>query len=168
MLISPKSICTRLAQSTEREFLYQVYASTRQEEMANNGWSEEQQDSFLRMQSKLQQDHYDSHYPGIRYEIISADGQDIGRLYLHENDTDIRLADIALFPEFRGQGIGTFLIQRILEKAKNSAKTVSLHVETYNPSLQLYRRLGFGSDEVVNEVYLFLTWSGSTQEVTDP
>jgi ribosomal protein S18 acetylase RimI-like enzyme len=57
---------------------------------------------------------------------------------------------IALMPEYRGQGIGTQLMQALLDALKPLAARVSLSVQRANPALRLYQRLGFGvvsSDE---------------------
>ena len=50
---------------------------------------------------------------------------------------------IALLPEFRGQGIGTELMNRIFEHARTLHPAVSLSVVETNPALRLYERLGF-------------------------
>jgi ribosomal protein S18 acetylase RimI-like enzyme len=50
---------------------------------------------------------------------------------------------IALAPEFRGRGIGTELLSRLMAEAKNRYHAVSLSVSADNPALRLYRRFGF-------------------------
>jgi ribosomal protein S18 acetylase RimI-like enzyme len=50
---------------------------------------------------------------------------------------------IAIAPEFRGRGIGTELLERLMAEAKNKYHAVSLSVSADNPALRLYRRLGF-------------------------
>lgn len=56
---------------------------------------------------------------------------------------------MAMFPEYRGQGIGTNLPARLLiEAAANSYEQISLSVTAENPALRLYKRSGF---EIVAE-----------------
>jgi ribosomal protein S18 acetylase RimI-like enzyme len=62
---------------------------------------------------------------------------------------------IAVVPDFRGQGVGTKLLEQILNIAKMKYPAVSLSVRSNNPVLRLYERNGFlkipGSD-VVNRL----------------
>jgi ribosomal protein S18 acetylase RimI-like enzyme len=51
--------------------------------------------------------------------------------------------DIALLPERRGRGIGTRLLQELLDAGRASGRSVSIHVERENPARRLYERLGF-------------------------
>ena len=65
--------------------------------------------------------------------------------------------DIALLPVYRGHGIGTSLMQSILDEAAQAGLPVRIHVEQYNPAMRLYKRLGF---QHVGEtgVYLLMEW----------
>ena len=61
---------------------------------------------------------------------------------------------MAIFPEHRGQGIGTALLTRLVEAATYTYEQISLSVAAENPALRLYERLGF---EVVAKVGTSLT-----------
>ncbi len=51
---------------------------------------------------------------------------------------------IALLPEARGQGIGTQLMERLIEDARREGYPgISLSVSCRNPAVRLYERLGF-------------------------
>ena len=50
---------------------------------------------------------------------------------------------IALLPDYRGMGIGSELINRLLQKFSNEYEAVSLSVSAANPAKRLYERLGF-------------------------
>jgi GNAT superfamily N-acetyltransferase len=52
---------------------------------------------------------------------------------------------VAVRPEARGRGIGTELLQRLLQRADKSYEKVSLSVSTSNPAALLYQKLGFRS-----------------------
>jgi ribosomal protein S18 acetylase RimI-like enzyme len=56
---------------------------------------------------------------------------------------DIPELGLAVLPEYRHGGIGTQLLQGVLQIAKNSFPAVSLSVRSDNPVLSLYRRVGF-------------------------
>ena len=125
-------------------FLFHVYAASRDREMALlTHWSDAEKEAFLQDQFRLQHSHYQTHYPDARFDLILDQSNAIGRLYVAELKSEIRLMDIALLPEYRGQGIGSALMQELMERAAASGKLVSLHVEEYNPARRLYERLGF-------------------------
>src|SRR5436190_17653520 len=100
-------ITFRPIKAEDMEFLYRVYASTREEELAQVNWGAEQKKAFLRMQFNAQHKYYQESYPKASYDIILDEGREIGRLYVDRNENDINIIDIALLPEFKGKGIGT-------------------------------------------------------------
>jgi ribosomal protein S18 acetylase RimI-like enzyme len=50
---------------------------------------------------------------------------------------------IAVAPDYQGQGIGTQLLSRILEQAKEQFSAISLSVRADNRAARLYERMGF-------------------------
>lgn len=63
--------------------------------------------------------------------------------YGHIDDNTPSLA-LAVYSEYRGQGIGTALIQKIMNKLRESSyDCVSLSVQKSNPAFHLYKKLGF-------------------------
>ncbi len=69
----------------------------------------------------------------------------------------IRIVDIAIAPAFRGRGAGTAVLAGVIAEASATGKVVELHVETSNPALRLYRRLGFVQTEAMAP-YLRMQW----------
>ena len=136
-------LALRLADSADREFLYEVYASTRQDELAPVPWNAAEKEGFLRQQFGAQDTYYRQHRPDTEFLVILDAGEPVGRLYVSESADQMIVMDIALLPEHRGQGIGTRLIEALLERAKASGVPVILHVEANNPVQRLYARLGF-------------------------
>ncbi len=60
---------------------------------------------------------------------------------------------IALLPDYIGQGIGTQLLQHVLEAARKVHPAVMLSVRQNNPARHLYERVGFKViDTAVNRV----------------
>jgi len=141
----------------DEEFLFSVYASTRMEEMDSADWSTAQKDFFLRMQFRAQSHAYAENYPGAELQLIVLDGLPIGRLYVHRRRDEIRVMDISLLPQYRGQGIGTQLLKGILEDGAESNRPVTIHVEQFNPALHLYERLGFRQVSDLG-AYSFMKW----------
>ena len=50
---------------------------------------------------------------------------------------------IALLPAYRGRGIGSVLLNRLFELAKERYTSISLSVSKENPARKLYERMGF-------------------------
>lgn len=150
------------------EFLYHLYASTRTDEMALLDWTEEEKHAFLQMQFSAQHGYYREHYRESRFDVIERDGEAIGRLYVARWPDDIRVIDIALMPEHRGQGLGGTLMRALLDEATAGAKSVSIHVEVYNPALRLYERLGFRAKGEDNGVYRLMEWRAEAPGTAAP
>ena len=127
----------------DRDLLYRVYASTREDELAQVAWDEDQKAAFLRMQFDAQYSYYAEHYPNAQFQVILLNGEPIGRLYLERRAREIRIVDIALLPEYRNRGIGSALLHEILAEGQRAGLPVTIHVECFNPALRLYERLGF-------------------------
>ena len=142
----------------DREFLSRLYASTRAAEMALVDWSDEQKQAFLQMQFHAQSSHYAEHFPKASFDIIEMGGESIGRLYLDEREDALHVLDIAILPEFQGRGIGGGYLRSIMDLAAASDRDVTIYVESNNPAMSLYRRLGF--ERVKDEgVYWFMRWT---------
>lgn len=150
-------ITYRLICDSDRDFLYLVYASTRQEELAQTGWEAAQKEAFLRMQFHAQHEHYQTYYQEAQFQIILVDDKPIGRLYQARWKNEIRLIDVALLPEYRGKGLGKTIIKTILAAGAEAGLPVRIHVEKFNPALKLYERLGFRQIEDKG-VYWFMEW----------
>jgi ribosomal protein S18 acetylase RimI-like enzyme len=136
-------ITLRAAQPEDEPFLYELYSSTRQEEISAWGFAPAQQETFLQLQFRGQQSHFRMQALDVDYRIILLDDRAIGQLVVIRSDREIRLADISLLPEHRGGGIGASLIHDLFAEAKEKEMPVTLHVEKTNRAARLYQRLGF-------------------------
>ncbi|MDD5271936.1 MAG: GNAT family N-acetyltransferase [Methylovulum sp.] len=152
-----QAITLRPETAIDEPLLRQIYAASRNEELAAVPWADAQKSAFLDMQFDLQRSHYRQHYPNAEFLIISQANTPIGRYYLHRGTTDFLLIDIALLPSFRRQGIGSLLLHNLLAEAEEADKPVQLHVEQFNPAQHLYRKLGFSVIEDKG-VHYFMQW----------
>jgi GNAT superfamily N-acetyltransferase len=150
MEISTRAISTpgglvtfRSAASEDEPFLLKVYASTRADEIALTNWAPDQIDAFIKMQFAAQQLDYRTRHPQGEYLIILIDARPVGRLYVSENEDEIRILDITILPGHRSAGIGTSIIETLTREARQAGKPLTIYVESYNPSMRLFERLGF-------------------------
>lgn len=139
----------------DAEFLFEVYASTRAEELGGVDWDEAQKDAFLRQQFGAQHAWYTTQYDSASFHVVVVDGHPAGRLYVARWAEEMRIMDIALLPQHRGHGVGRALLDDLIAEAAAAAKPLTIHVERFNPALRLYLRLGFTVAEDKG-VYLLL------------
>lgn len=142
-------------------FLKDVYRSTREEELEQTGWDEEQKTEFVGMQFEAQHSHYQRHYPDADWLIIKRKKKKIGRLYIEEWPSELRIIDIALLPAVRGNGLGKAILENLMSTAAERDKTVGIHVEKNNSAMGLYQKLGFTKTEDKG-VYDLLHWRRET------
>ena len=152
----PELTLRRITES-DLPFLLEVYAAARAEELAQVSWSEAEKRAFLTSQFNAQHHHYHTYYKTASFDVVEQNNQPIGRFYVDRWANEIRIVDIALLPAYRNQGLGSHLLQQILAEGQTTHKTVSIHVEKYNPAYHLYSCLGF---QKIGEtgVYDLLAW----------
>ncbi|MEM6620721.1 MAG: N-acetyltransferase [Pseudomonadota bacterium] len=141
----------------DNKVLARIYASTRAEEVARTGWDQTRQRDFLQMQFDAQDVHYKAHYPDAAWLLIVQGIIPVGRLYLEDWDSQLRIIDIAFLAEFRGRGWGEAVLRDLMETTGATGRAVSIHVEKQNPAMRLYKRLGFQMIEDKG-VYDLLEW----------
>jgi len=153
-----QAVTLRPVTAEDEGFLYSVYASTREAELAGVDWTEEDKAAFLWQQFEAQDRHYREQYDGASYDVVEVDSRPAGRLYVARWDDEIRIVDIALLPENRRRGIGTGLLRELLDEGARTGKRVTVHVEQFNPARRLYERLGFRWLRDAG-VYVLMRWS---------
>jgi ribosomal protein S18 acetylase RimI-like enzyme len=151
-------ISLRPIRPDDAAFLYEVYASTRTEELAVVEWDEAHKAALLHMQFTAQHQFYQERYTQTALLIMLRDAVPVGWLSVARWQDEIRMVDIALLPPYRNAGIGTAILRDILAEAALAHKPVRIHVEKCNPALRLYERLGF-APIADKGVYLFMEWS---------
>lgn len=142
----------------DAEFLRDVYVAYRWEEVTASGWPEAMRLAFLHDQYRAQCFHYENNYEGAVWGVIEVGKQRAGRLYLHHSSLELRIIDIALMPEFHNRGLGSALLASVQTLARQlGVARVSIHVESNNPALKLYQRLGFEEIEL-RGIYYLMEW----------
>lgn len=76
------------------------------------------------------------------YKIICKNEM-VGFIGIKNYEKEIYLYRFFIDEKYRGQGIGTIALSKLIEMAKEQDKDMSLEVSGYNIAKELYERLGF-------------------------
>jgi ribosomal protein S18 acetylase RimI-like enzyme len=142
----------------DKDFLFRLYASTREWEFRLAVWTDDEKQAFLSQQFHAQDASYRLTFPAAVHRIIKLGGIDIGRLIVDRPDDCMKIIDLSLLPEHRGRGIGTDILRSLLNEAHGGKVPVRLHVLKNNPALNLYLRHGFRKTGEVGQRYA-MEWS---------
>ncbi|HWB86804.1 MAG TPA: GNAT family N-acetyltransferase [Bryobacteraceae bacterium] len=135
----------------DEPFLRSLIMGTVADELSARDWPEPMRSSLLESQYRARLEGLRANFPNASRAIVLVDERPAGWMAISETDHEIRLVDIVLLPEYRGQGIGTALIQQLLADSDRTGKPVRLTVRLDNRARRLYQRLGFrriGGDEL--------------------
>ena len=156
-MTSDGQITLRTATAADDDFIFNCYASTRAQELAQAPWSPEQKEAFVRMQYTAQKQHYAAEAPQASHDVIYVDATPVGRIYLDRREDALHILDITVLPQHRNQGTGSRLLRRLLDEAGRAGKPVTIYVESFNPSLRLFERLSFRQDQEKG-FHLLMKW----------
>nr|WP_294782256.1 GNAT family N-acetyltransferase [uncultured Flavobacterium sp.] len=162
MELEIKDIHLRNIQEYDLPILCEIYGSTRKEELDNGtNWNDEQKRLFIEHQFNAQHEYYQKNYLGGKFYVIEKENISIGRLYIDFffEKKGIRIIDIAILPQWRNNNIGSSILNEILKKAVDKDLSVTIHVESFNPAMELYKRLGFKKISETNGVYHLMEWN---------
>ena len=133
------------AEEHHYEFSYQL------KEAAYRGYI----DKTWGWEEKAAREHHDNDWQNKKPQIIRYESKPIGTIYIKEAEEHIEIAQFILLSEFQNQGIGTHILQGILDSADKAVSKVKLEVLKANPAISLYRRYGFeitGSNEFLYQM----------------
>jgi ribosomal protein S18 acetylase RimI-like enzyme len=126
-------VALRPATPADSEFCYALHKAAMGVYIAAIwGWDEQVQREF----------HARAFNPA-RWQIITADGTDIGMIDIEYRPGEIYLARIELHPDHQGHGTGTHLVSALIHEATQKGQHLVLDVLAINHRAQaLYLRLG--------------------------
>lgn len=133
----------RPAVQSDEPFLFELYCSTRAEELTAWGWDAHQREVFLNLQFAAHRRYYQSLENSVVSRIIMQNDDPIGWIATIESEHAVYLADIALAPNYRNVGIGTQILNEEIQAAEQVGKRMTLRVLKTNHAVRLYQRLGF-------------------------
>lgn len=127
------NIALRAACDRDVAFARKLYFDTMREIITRLfGWDQRREEKKFAQFFKLEE-----------VRIIIADGRDVGWIQEQISPTSINLGSFYVLPAMQDRGIGTHILQMLLERAASESKTVTLAVAKINPARQFYEKLGF-------------------------
>lgn len=139
-------IACRAMTDDDLPFVAALFASVRAAELMTDGWPDAMKAAFLDQQHRAQHQQYRARYPDGEWLVVERNGIPVGRLYIDDAPAGLHLIDISLMEAARGDGIGTAILEDLIEHAESAGRPMSLSVTPDNPARRLYLRLGFVGD----------------------
>jgi GNAT superfamily N-acetyltransferase len=91
------------------------------------------------------------------HEVILCDDVRCGYLCVEDRSDDLFAREIVIDPDFQGQGIGTHIIQDLIELAAARGMPLRLTTQLLNRAVNLYRRLGF-RESGRTDTHILMEW----------
>jgi ribosomal protein S18 acetylase RimI-like enzyme len=126
-------ISLRRAREEDREFIERIFFETQR-------WIIEA--LFGRSNEETERAKFADSYDAENTQVIALANEDVGWLTV-QRGRDIHLHSIYITASRQRRGIGTFLIQQLIDEAATSGMVVRLSTARINPAQRLYERLGF-------------------------
>jgi len=162
--MSSNTLIIRPAGPADETFLAALYRSTRDDLLALPA-DPAMIDGLVAMQQRMQLAGYRNSYPEAQYQVLALDGVAVGRLVTALADGVVRVVDIAVLPQARGQGVAREALRRLQAQAASEGRDLALAVRKDNAGARrLYAALGFAVAGE-SEMDLELRWAaqpGST------
>jgi ribosomal protein S18 acetylase RimI-like enzyme len=101
-------------------------------------------EQLLGMQFQAQTASYRAGFPAARFDIIELDHHRVGRIVVDRGHDHLHIVDQAILPAQRNRGLGSTIMQALMQEAAEAGRAVRLNVAAANQNaLRLYVRLGF-------------------------
>lgn len=151
--------------AADEPFLFRLFCTTREDELALWDAPADVKAAFLRMQFDAQRAHYGRHFPTADHDIVTLDGEPAGRILVDRSRDEIRVVDLAILTERRNAGIGSRLMRSLLDESSATGKPVRVHAFKPSRAVDFYERMGFvrTGDE---GPYCALEWNPAAARVT--
>ena len=78
---------------------------------------------------------------GYTLEASSGDNKDLGTIYGTQNEDSIRISASSVASDYRGQGIGTKMYQRLVDEADSTGRSVTSDNRVSESAVNVYKKL---------------------------
>lgn len=166
MIAKQLAVTTRPMNDDDSMLLFELYASSRAEELSRSGWVTPQQRSFFRMQAQNQERYFLRHYDHLDRRTVCINGFSAGRLLVDRPSHAITVVDLAILPAFRGRGIGSLLIRALLEEATEKDLPVHVDLPKHSEMLTRCEQMGFRYSEDLGDRW-HLVWNPRLPHISE-
>jgi len=127
-------ITTRIATEADTDFARKTHHA------AYHDVIERQFGSF---DEKLQDDFFSKSWKPKTFEILLRGDKEAGYCSIEYTPNHIFIHELVLLPQFQGKGIGSHVLQKVIEESKITSIPAKLQVLKRNQAQHLYRKMGF-------------------------
>ena len=96
------------------------------------GWNQAEQDASFASQFRLDD-----------ARLIMADDQRVGWIQTQQSQSAVTLHQFYVVPALQRRGIGTRVLEMVIQEARNHGRSLKVAVVKINPAKSLYDRHGF-------------------------
>lgn len=135
-------VALRPAHAADDALLRALFAQSREADFAL--LPEQIAKQIIDQQFAAQSAHLAAHRAGAEHSIVTADGDDVGRLIVAAHDDVIELVDLVVATAHRGRGIASTVLAQLCARADAEGAALRLSVWQQNAGARrLYERFGF-------------------------
>lgn len=137
----------RLEVTDDLDLVRRLHAAVCAETFGALGLPEAALSVLIRTQFDAQRAGYRARFPTSTDLIVWAGDQPVGRCWVDDDATRIRILDLAIVPDHRRRGFARLALESVIQTAQRRGLPVALNVRAENAAaLALYRSLGFEDD----------------------
>jgi broad specificity phosphatase PhoE/L-amino acid N-acyltransferase YncA len=148
---APGAIVRRPATDADRAFAQRTHHLAYRDvvERQFGAWVDAQQDRFFALG-----------WAAMPHEIVMSDGVPCGYVCVEDRATDVHVRELVLAPDYQGRGIGSAVLESVLQRARARRVPVRLATHHANRAANLYQRMGFRQIGSTDTHHLF-EWSAA-------
>jgi ribosomal protein S18 acetylase RimI-like enzyme len=148
-ILARLSVVRRAATDADRAFARHTHHLAFRElvERQYGAWVDAQQDGF-----------FESSWAAMPHEILLSGGEPRGYLCVEDCSDHVQLHELLLRPDDQGKGMGSAVLDLVMEHARARRVPVRLRTHLANRAASLYRRVGFSEVGTAN-THLLFEWS---------
>lgn len=104
---------------------------------------------FVQEQGVDISDEYDTFEKDSQHYLVSVDSKAVATARWRFTAIGVKLERFAVLPDYRGEGIGQYLVQQMIEEVRIHSKPIYLHAQIQ--VVDFYQKLGFEKEGVLFE-----------------
>ena len=146
-------ISLRKATEKDIEFLYSLREATMKSHIENEG-----------LNYIFEEQHARVLFSYENSQIITHENKSVGLLKVDKSTNPWKIIQIQVSPKFQNLGIGTRILQKIIEESNKTECSIELNVLKKNTAQRLYKRLGFIIYKEREHAYIMLRTPSACQK----